>query len=336
MTTQRNSRSRVARARCGNAARPAPELRFCTIHGYRRAYRIAGSGPVILLIHGIGDNSTTWAAVQSRLAERFTVIAPDLLGHGQSEKPHGGDYSIAAYANRMRDLLHVLDIDRVTVIGHSLGGGVAMQFAYQFPQLVERLVLVGTGGVTKDVNFLLRWASLPVGGETLALLRVPMVLPALQFAGRAAGLAFGSTRLGHDLPEMLRVLAALPEPDAVRAFTRTLRAVVGWHGQMISMLNRCYLTESVPVQIIWGSHDVVVPVSHATVAHEAMPGSWLEIFDGAGHFPFHDDPDRFLDVVEEFIDNTEPAEFNAATLRELLRIGSCERAISEQTAVGSV
>lgn len=326
----------IPRNHSARRAGRAPELRFCTIHGYRRAYRIAGSGPVVLLIHGIGDNSTTWAAIQTRLAERFTVIAPDLLGHGQSEKPHGGDYSVAAYANRMRDLLHVLDIERVTVIGHSLGGGVAMQFAYQFPQLVERLVLVGTGGVTKDVNFLLRWASLPVGGETLALLRLPMVLPALQIAGRAAGLAFGSTRLGHDLPDMLRVLAALPEPDALLAFTRTLRAVVGWHGQMISMLNRCYLTESVPVQIIWGSHDVVVPVSHARLAHDAMPGSRLEIFGNAGHFPFHDDPDRFLEVVEDFIDDTEPAEYDAAALRELLRIGNCERAISEQTAIHSV
>ncbi len=118
-----------------------PSLQFRTVHGYRRAFRIAGSGPVILLIHGIGDNSTTWETVQAKLAQRFTVIAVDLLGHGQSDKPRA-DYSIAAYANGMRDLLSVLDIERATVVGHSLGGGVAMQFAYQFPQLVERLVLV--------------------------------------------------------------------------------------------------------------------------------------------------------------------------------------------------
>lgn len=307
-----------------------PALRYCNIHGYRRAYRIAGSGPVILLIHGIGDNSTTWATVQARLAERFTVIAPDLLGHGQSEKPYA-DYSVAAYANRIRDLLSVLDVDRVTVVGHSLGGGVAMQFAYQFPQLVERLVLVGTGGITRDVNFLLRLASLPVGGEALALLRLPAVLPALQFAGKAAGRVLGSTRLGHDLPDMLRVLAGLPEPNALLAFTRTLRAVVDWHGQMITMLNRCYLTESVPVQIIWGKHDTVVPISHARMAHEAMHGSWLEVFDDAGHFPFHDDPDRFIEVVEGFIDSTDPAPYDEAALRRLRRIGDVEQMISERT-----
>ena len=163
-----------------------PTLEYRTIHGYRRAFRVAGSGPAILLIHGIGDNSTTWSTVQSKLAQRFTVIAPDLLGHGKSDKPRA-DYSVAAYANGMRDLLSVLDIDRVTVVGHSLGGGVAMQFAYQFPQLVDRLILVGAGGVTKDVNVALRIASLPMGSEALAFLRLPLVLPALQVVGRVAG-----------------------------------------------------------------------------------------------------------------------------------------------------
>ena len=199
------------------------ELQETTIHGHRVAYRLAGSGPLILLIHGIGDNSTTWETVQARLAQRFTVIAVDLLGHGQSDKPRA-DYSVAAYANGMRDLLSVLDIERATVVGHSLGGGVAMQFAYQFPHLVERLVLIGAGGVTKDVNIALRLAALPMGSEALALLRLPLVLPALQIFGRAAGLVLGSTAIGHDLPDVLRVLAGLPEPMASAAFTRTLRA----------------------------------------------------------------------------------------------------------------
>ena len=304
-----------------------PSLQFRTIHGYRRAFRIAGSGPAILLIHGIGDNSTTWSTVQSTLAQRFTVIAPDLLGHGKSDKPRA-DYSVAAYANGMRDLLSVLDIERVTVVGHSLGGGVAMQFAYQFPQLVDRLILVGPGGVTKDVNFALRIASLPMGSEALALLRLPMVLPALQAFGRVAGAAMGSTALGRDLAEMLRILADLPEPTASSAFARTLRAVVDWRGQVVTMLDRCYLTESVPVQLIWGSHDLVIPVGHAQLAHAAMPGSQLEIFQGSGHFPFHDDPDRFVEVVERFIDSTEPAVYDQDLLRGLLRTGISEGAIT--------
>lgn len=303
-----------------------PALRFRTIHGYRRAFRIAGSGPALLLIHGIGDNSTTWTPVHSRLAQRFTVIAPDLLGHGLSDKPRA-DYSIAAYANGVRDLLSVLDIDKVTVVGHSLGGGVAMQFAYQFPQLVDRLILVGAGGVTRDVNIALRFASLPGGGEALALLRLPLVLPVLQTAGRLLGGALGSTGLGRDMPNMLRILADLPEPTASAAFTRTLRAVVDWRGQVVTMLDRCYLTESVPVQLIWGEQDAVIPVSHARLAHAAMPGSRLAIFAGSGHFPFHDDPERFIELVEEFIDTTEPSEYDHELLRDLLRKGSTEAAV---------
>jgi pimeloyl-ACP methyl ester carboxylesterase len=304
-----------------------PTLEYRTIHGYRRAFRIAGSGPALLLIHGIGDNSTTWSTVQSKLAQRFTVIAPDLLGHGQSDKPRA-DYSIAAYANGMRDLLGVLDIEKVTVVGHSLGGGVAMQFAYQFPQMVDRLILIGAGGVTKDVNIALRVASLPLGGEALALLRLPFVLPAMQAVGRLAGGLVGTTAVGRDLPDVLRILRDLPEPTASAAFTRTLRAVVDWRGQVVTMLDRCYLTESVPVQLIWGEQDVVIPVSHALMAHSAMPGSQLEIFKKSGHFPFHDDPDRFVEVVERFIDGTEPAEYDQNVLRDLLRTGISERAIT--------
>jgi pimeloyl-ACP methyl ester carboxylesterase len=302
-------------------------LQFRTIHGYRRAFRIAGDGPAILLIHGIGDNSSTWESVQTKLAQRFTVIAPDLLGHGKSDKPRA-DYSVAAYANGMRDLLAVLDIERVTIVGHSLGGGVTMQFGYQYPQLVERIVLVGTGGVTKDVHFALRLASLPLGSEALALLRMPGALPALQMVGRVVGTALGSTKFGRDLPDVLRVLTELPEPTASSAFSRTLRAVVDWRGQVVTMLDRCYLTQSVPVQLIWGEDDSVIPVSHAKLAHAAMPGSQLEIFSKSGHFPFHDDPDRFVEVVEKFIDSTEPAAYDQELLRSLLRTGISEDAIS--------
>jgi pimeloyl-ACP methyl ester carboxylesterase len=305
-------------------------LQFRTIHGYRRAFRIAGEGPAILLIHGIGDNSSTWESVQTKLAQRFTVIAPDLLGHGKSDKPRA-DYSVAAYANGMRDLLAVLDVERVTIIGHSLGGGVTMQFAYQYPQLVERIVLVGSGGVTKDVHFALRLASLPMGSEALMLLRMPGALPALQIVGRVVGTALGSTKFGRDLPDVLRVLAELPEPTASSAFSRTLRAVVDWRGQVVTMLDRCYLTQSVPVQLIWGEDDSVIPVSHASMAHAAMPGSRLEIFSKSGHFPFHDNPDRFVEVVERFIDSTEPAEYDQDLLRSLLRTG-----INEDTISGSV
>src|SRR5207253_6139212 len=130
---------------------PDVEVHSRVIHGYRRVFRIAGSGPPLLLIHGIGDSSATWSTVMPALAQRHLVIAPDLLGHGESDKPRA-DYSVGAHASGIRDLLVALGVERATFVGHSLGGGVAMQLAYQFPQRCERLVLVASGGLGKEVN----------------------------------------------------------------------------------------------------------------------------------------------------------------------------------------
>jgi pimeloyl-ACP methyl ester carboxylesterase len=261
-----------------------PSLQFRTIHGYRRAFRVAGSGPALLLIHGVGDNSKAWEPVHAKLAQRFTVIAPDLLGHGESDKPRA-DYSLAAFANGMRDLLAALDIDRVTVVGHSFGGGVAMQFAYQYPQLVERLVLVSAGGVAKDVSLALRLAAMPMGSEALAMLRAPGVMPAIRLFGRAVGTVLGSTKFGRDAADVVDLLEGFREPAALAAFARTLRSVVDGRGQFVTMLDRSYLVQSVPVQIIWGEDDLIIPVDHARTAHAAMPGSRLEIFEASGHMP---------------------------------------------------
>ncbi|MGI9210032.1 MAG: alpha/beta fold hydrolase [Rhodococcus sp. (in: high G+C Gram-positive bacteria)] len=308
-----------------------PRMVFRTIHGYRRAFRMAGSGPALLLIHGIGDNSSTWTDVIPHLAEKYTVIAPDLLGHGRSDKPRA-DYSVAAYANGMRDLLSVLGIDKVTVVGHSLGGGVAMQFAYQFPGRVERLVLVSSGGVTKDVHPVLRMVSVPVVSEVLKLLRIPGAMPAMRLAGSALGQLNKSPlkpgALLHDASDLVRILGELPDPTACQAYLRTLRAVVDWRGQVVTMLDRSYLTEDLPVQLIWGDRDSVIPVGHAYLAHSAMPGSRLEVFRGAGHFPFRDDPLRFLRVVENFLDNTAPLQFDEESWRRLLVSGVSESHIT--------
>lgn len=304
--------------RLGPAPAREPELRFRLVHGYRRAFRVAGSGPPLVLIHGIGDNSATWLPIITHLARRHLVIAPDLLGHGESDKPRA-DYSIAAYANGVRDLLGVLGIQRATLVGHSLGGGVAMQFAYQFPERTERLVLVGSGGSGPEVSHVLRMLTLPGSQALLHLLRLPtarwqisMVVAALRALG---------TSLGQDAPDLLRVIDALPDATARAAFIRTLRSAVDWRGQMITMLDRCYLTHGMPTLLVWGSRDAVIPVGHAHRAHAAMPGSQLEIFDGAGHFPFHTDPRRFVDTVEVFLRDTNPATWNLEQWRQLLRAG---------------
>ena len=149
-------------------AAEAAEVRFVPIHGHQVAYRSAGSGPVMLLVHGIAGSSGTWARVMPDLAEHHTVVALDLLGHGASAKPRG-DYSLGAYASGIRDLMVALGHDSATVVGHSLGGGVAMQLAYQFPERCERLVLVASGGLGKEVNPLLRVLSGPGSEYVLPL-----------------------------------------------------------------------------------------------------------------------------------------------------------------------
>jgi pimeloyl-ACP methyl ester carboxylesterase len=316
----------------------APSLQFRTIHGYRRAFRVAGSGPALLLIHGVGDNSKTWESVHAKLAQRFTVIAPDLLGHGESDKPRA-DYSLAAFANGMRDLLAALDIDRVTVVGHSFGGGVAMQFAYQYPQLVERIVLVSAGGVAKDVSIALRLAAMPMGAEALSILRAPGVMPAVQLFGRAIGTVLGSTKFGRDAADALSVLEAFQDPRALAAFARTLRSVVDGRGQYVTMLDRVDLMQSIPVQLVWGEEDPTIPVSHARMAQAAIPGSHLEVFEKSGHVPFHDYPNRFVEVVERFIDSTRPADHDQELLRSLLRaqasedVGAGPVAVAPESAV---
>ncbi len=293
-------------------------IHYRTIHGYRRAFIKEGSGPALLLIHGIGNDAGSWRSLIGPLSENYTVIAPDLLGHGRSEKPRA-DYSVAAYACGMRDLLSVLGFDRATVVGHSLGGGVGAQFSYQFPDKCERLVLVASGGISRDVSPLLQIAAAPTSDLVLPF----MVKPVVKFGAALASsfLKLSGHKLGRDADELQAVANSLPDATARRAFLRTLRSVVDWRGQVVTMLDRSYLARSLPTLIIWGTHDGVIPTRHAYLLHAAMPGSKLEIFEGAGHFPHHWDPDRFLTVLTEFLNSTEPSPFKQTEWRRLLEYG---------------
>ncbi len=272
------------------------------------AYRQAGSGPVVVLVHGITSNSATWKRVMPNLAERFTVIAPDLAGHGESAKPRG-DYSLGAHASSLRDLLLALGHERATLVGHSLGGGIAMQFSYQFPERCERLVLVDSGGLGRDVSWLLRAATLPGSELVLPFLAATRLLDTgARVGGLLNGLGLG---LSTDLQEMARGHSTLSDSAARAAFVHTLRSVVEPGGQRVDASNRLYLAEHLPFLLIWGKRDSIIPVSHGHATHERMPNSRLEVFPRSGHFPQLDEPERFLDVLIEFIDSTEPAVFRA-------------------------
>jgi pimeloyl-ACP methyl ester carboxylesterase len=277
-----------------------------TLHGHRVSYRTAGSGPVVLLVHGIAGTSEQWAGVAPVLAENFTVVAPDLLGHGQSAKPQG-DYSLGAYAVSLRDLLVVLGHRRATVVGHSLGGGIAMQFAYEYPVFAERLVVVSSGGLGREVHPILRAATLPGAELVLPWLVHERVLG----AGGAVGQVLSRLGLhaGPDIAEMARGYASLCDAEARAAFLRTVRAVIDYSGQTVSAADRLYLTSLLPTLIVWGRRDPLIPAAHGEFAHGEMPGSRLEIFEEAGHFPHLDEPVLFAGVLREFLEDTEPSEF---------------------------
>jgi pimeloyl-ACP methyl ester carboxylesterase len=294
---------------------PRIERAEVSLHGHRVNFNIAGQGPPVVLIHGVAGRAAQWDQTAQLLAESHTVIAPDLLGHGDSAKPRG-DYSLGAHASGIRDLLVGLSIERASIVGHSLGGGIAMQFAYQFPERCERLVLVSSGGLGGEVHMLLRAATLPGSEVVLPLLAHPRVIEIASVIPRTLGRLGLRTRV--DLEEMARGYQSLANAEARSAFIHTLRAVIDPSGQRIDATDRLYLASKMPSLIVWGSRDRIIPVKHAKPAHRAMPGSRLELFDEAGHFPHLDDPLRFARTLESFFHQTEPARLSADLLRELV------------------
>ncbi len=294
------------------------ELKETMLHGHHVAYRSAGSGPAIVLVHGITSNSATWERVMPYLATRFTVIAPDLIGHGESAKPRG-DYSLGAYASGVRDLMVTLGHESATFVGHSLGGGIVMQLAYQFPERCERLVLVDSGGLGREVSILLRAATLPFSEVVLPILASTRLLD----AGRAVSRVVGRIGLhaGTDMAELGRGHASLADPEARSAFIHTLRTIVDPRGQRVNASDRLYLAENIPFLLVWGERDPIIPVEHGLAAHELVPSSRLEVFEDAGHFPHVDDPQRFLDVLLDFIDSTVPADTDPESWKGMLKSG---------------
>jgi pimeloyl-ACP methyl ester carboxylesterase len=235
-----------------------------TLNGHRIAYRDDGVGEVLLLVHGLSGDSSSWREVMPKLSRNYRVIAPDLLGHGQSDKPRG-EYSPAIFAALLRDLLDALGIDKVTLVGHSLGGAVAIMFAARYRDYCKRLVLLNSGGFGSEVTILLRMLSLPGAGFVL-----PLIAP------------------GH-------------ARDDRRVFLRTLRSVVNRRGQAASALACVHLLADLPTQIIGGEKDQIIPVGHARTAHAALPGSRLHIIPGAGHDSQIQHSDTIADLIDDFV-----------------------------------
>ena len=303
------------------------------LHGRRVVYRIArppaGSGPPVVLIHGMLNSSSHWRSVAMNLAGDHTVIAPDLIGHGDSAAPRG-DYSLGAHASSIRDLLAAMGIDRASIVGHSLGGGVAMQFFYQFPQRTERLVLISSGGLGHEVSPMLRTAALPGVSALLSLTIHPRLLGALADTGRR--LRERDVRLGVHVQALARALGPLESAGARHAFLQTLRAVIDVHGQRVSATDRLYLLESMPTLIVWGERDNTIPLRHGRHAHAAIPNSHLRTLPRAAHFPHLEDPDGLSEVLREFIQSTRPGRIDDADWGAVLSRRSPPRRVGEVAA----
>jgi pimeloyl-ACP methyl ester carboxylesterase len=284
-----------------------PDVRFTAhevdLHGHHSIYREAGSGPNLVLIHGMINSSRHWEDVAMRLAGSYRVIAPDLIGHGDSATPRG-DYSLGAHAASIRDLLAKIGVDRATIVGHSLGGGVAMQFFYQFPQRTERLGLISSGGLGDDVSPLLRAAALPGSGALLRLAASRRVVDGL--AGAGDRLRERGNRQGVYLEAVARALRPLGDEGSRRAFVETLRAVIDAHGQRVSARDRLYLLGGMPTLIAWGGRDRTIPVEHGREAAAAIPNCRFETLPRAAHFPNLEDPEGLAAVLGDWLATTEP------------------------------
>lgn len=276
-----------------------------TLHGYGLHYVDAGQGDPVVFIHGLLGSHRDWGRLVSELSAEHRVLAPDLVGHGASEKPVG-DYSLGAHAATLRDLLDHLGIDAVTLVGHSLGGGIALQFAYLFPERVQRLVLVSSGGLGRELSLLLRAATLPGAGWVLPVLASRWVLGRGEVLGR--GLSRVGLRAGSDASRAWERFVSLGDVESRRAFLATSRAVIDPGGQTVTALHRLSVIAEVPTLLIWGANDKLIPSWHALEAQRAIPDSRVEVFEQAGHFPHLDEPNRFAHLLREFTASSDSSE----------------------------
>ena len=215
--------------------------------------------------------------------------------------------------------IKLLGIDKVTVVGHSFGGGVAMQFAYQFPERTERLILVASGGLGAEVSPGIRMLTAPGFHQVMGLL----TLPGVRHVGKAGLKALSRTGLKatRDLDEVAEIYDSFRDPFARAAIRHVVRAVVDWRGQIVTMADRAYLTEEMPMAVIWGRDDRVIPVRHASNAAALAPKARVEVIPNAGHFPHKDHPQRFARIVHDFVRSTPPATYSRTRFRSLLKNG---------------
>jgi pimeloyl-ACP methyl ester carboxylesterase len=267
--------------------------------GHAIAYQAAGpvDGPPIVLLHGLASDSDTWDRAVAALATHgLRVYAVDLIGHGRSDKPVGG-YLLDDFADSLAGVLDALDLPTATLCGHSLGGAIAVHFGVRHPGRIDRLVLVASGGLGREVHPVLRAASLPVAPAVLDLALRPRLR---RWYGRP-GLHRALRLTPENVTNLRRAGRALGTSDGRAAFFASLRGVIEPAGQRGSFLETKALAAHVPTMLVWSEEDPVIPVAHARAAHAQLPASRLVIFPGGGHEPHRRHADRFADEVAAFV-----------------------------------
>ncbi|MFI7545061.1 alpha/beta fold hydrolase [Actinoplanes sp. NPDC049599] len=280
------------------------------------AYTTAGQGEPLLLVHGLGSTRQTWNGILDSLATTHTVVAPDLPGHGESDPP-AGDYSLGAYAVGLRNLLIALGLRSTTLVGHSLGGGIALQFAFHFPERTNRLALIGSGGLGPQLTPMLRFSTLPGAKAVVALLArfpEPFTRRFLEYVTRAVP-AF----LAHpDAGPVAEDLHRLTNAGHRRTFVRTARNVINWRGQTVSATETLAFLTDLPVLLAWGTDDRVIPPQHHHTVAGLLTGPQLAEVAGAGHYPHLTASEEIAAAVLKFLAMTEPFRYTEARWRELL------------------
>jgi pimeloyl-ACP methyl ester carboxylesterase len=260
------------------------------------AYRyLPGAGDPVLLVHGVGADQTTWERIPLELqAAGRSVITIDLLGHGHSGAG-GTDFGLPAHAALVRDLLDHLAIARVHLVGHSVGGGVSMQFAAESPERVSSLTLISSGGLGREVSPSLRAALLPGTASSIGIMTHPTVTRPMRQIIRFLDRRGISSR---DFSERtVDALERLQDDGRRTAFLGTLRGVVGLSGQRLSVLDHLEVLDPKRLLVIWGDSDPMVPVDHGRRLHALLPGSRLVVIPGAGHEPYIDEPQLIVSEV---------------------------------------
>jgi len=260
-----------------------------------RFWSLGDEGTTVILLHGIGASVEIWKRNIDALAQNHRVYAIDLVGFGLSDKP-SVPTTFSYGAQFVRDFMEKQHIGRASLIGNSLGGGVSLQFAIQFADRLEKLLLVASGGLGKQVNLLLRLASLPLIGELLTR-------PTRKGTSRLLKqCTYDPALAADDLVELFYHFATLP--GAQKSFLSTLRSSFNFWGMRPHLVRSTLdnlATISAPTLIVWGEQDRILPVAHAHVAEKKIPNARLHIFDACGHLPQLERPDEFNAVVLEFL-----------------------------------